>query len=195
MREITIYGLCDPRNQQIKYVGKTVQPLNFRLSQHIHHYGVKKRTKKSCWITQLLKENLYPEIFEIERIDEQNWIEAERFWIAYFKSIGCDLKNIAIGGEGNGGNKLTEQHKAKIAIASTGKKHTEEAKRKISEKAIGRKRPWTIERNKRLAKITKESFYRILSSEKKNSEIAKEFNICKVTVWQIKSGLKNLPFI
>lgn len=50
------------------------------------------------WIRSLLAVGVEPEIFLIEQTD--NWREAERFWIAYLRWLGCDLTNISAGGEG-----------------------------------------------------------------------------------------------
>lgn len=72
--------------------------------------------------------------------------EAEKFYIAYFRSIGMKLLNVTEGGEGFMpiGGKLSPEHKAKILAILTpetrakyadkirGRKHSEEHKAKIS---------------------------------------------------------------
>ena len=92
--EILIYGLVDPRNNQIRYVGKTKQTLSKRLSQHLWE-GNKSNPHKFNWITQLRNENLKPIIIELEKCDENNWVEREKFHIQELDN----LTNLTQGGE------------------------------------------------------------------------------------------------
>lgn len=113
----SIYGLIDPRDNSLKYIGYTSKTLLERLSCHfkdrISKDGYKDRWIRSLWSNHGLK----PEIVLIEDILENEWEEAEIFWIEYFKFIGCKLTNTAIGGMGRkAGTKLTEEHKKKISI-------------------------------------------------------------------------------
>ena len=92
--EIRIYGLVDPRDNKIRYVGKTKRQLNKRLYEHIFNKRTI-RTYKSNWITALKKENLNPLIIELEICDENNWIEREQYWINKLDN----LTNLTRGGE------------------------------------------------------------------------------------------------
>lgn len=93
--EIKIYGLVDPRNNEIRYVGKTKNTLNVRLSRHINDKP-KHNTYKHNWICSLKKENIKPIIIELETCNESNWIERERYWIKQYSN----LTNLTAGGEG-----------------------------------------------------------------------------------------------
>ncbi len=88
-----IYGLCDPTTGQLRYIGKA-NDLSDRLKRHLRCKLTK--TPVQCWIAKLVRGGSKPEAFEIESAD--NWIEAERFWIAYFRSLGAALLNLAPGG-------------------------------------------------------------------------------------------------
>ena len=91
---VYIYGLVDPRDDRVKYVGKTVN-LKERLSEHIRRCH-EKRTPKNAWIVHLLGLGLSPTTQVIETCDEENWKEREKFWISSYP----DLKNWTAGGDG-----------------------------------------------------------------------------------------------
>lgn len=94
-----IYALVDPRNNQIRYIGKTTNPKN-RLSGHIteckkdnvNHY-------RAMWIKSLLKENLKPSIkfLKICALSEFSKYEAE--YINLYKND--KLTNSDETGQGN----------------------------------------------------------------------------------------------
>jgi hypothetical protein len=184
---VSIYGLVDPRTQQIKYVGKTNQSLGKRLSQHVHHYGVKRRNRQSCWIANMLKNGVKPEIVEIEQTDETSWQEAEIFWIAYFRSIGADLKNWRQGGLGSTGRKLSESHKQKLREFSTGRKHSETSKKLMSEKKKGIKHPWVAENAHKWAKVSDELLKEIKNSKESYRDLATKYSLSTTTIWKIRT--------
>lgn len=96
---VTIYGLIDPRNNELKYVGKTVKSLSVRLSAHISESKRDGKSKRDRWVNKLSSLKLRPEIFVIETVESDSWKDAEKFWISYFKSLGCDLVNFLEGGD------------------------------------------------------------------------------------------------
>lgn len=83
------------------------------------------------WLNQLKSLNLKPEIFVIEEVSEENWQEAERFWIAYFRYIGADLTNSTDGGEGS--VNLAPEIRAKISKSLSGENHPNWGKPKSAE--------------------------------------------------------------
>lgn len=96
-----IYALLD-RSGAIRYVGKTYKSVEERLYAHIKN---RLRAKTPCgdWIGSLLVQGHKPEVVVLEIIPpplDDRWREAERFWINYCRSIGCDLLNLAEGGYG-----------------------------------------------------------------------------------------------
>lgn len=97
-----IYGLIDPRTQELRYIGKTVLPIAKRLTNHVWN-ARRGENKRHClsWIFELLASGGHPEYVIFEEIPiGGDWVEAEQFWIAYFRMLGADLCNHTIGGEG-----------------------------------------------------------------------------------------------
>lgn len=84
-----IYVLIDPRDNAVRYVGKTLRPLN-RLREHI---SSSKNPYMRQWIAELRKEGLSPICKFIERTSVY-WNERERFWIAHYLSQGANLLNM-----------------------------------------------------------------------------------------------------
>jgi hypothetical protein len=123
-----IYGLIDPKTKQLRYVGQTAQNKKYPSS---HWKRKRKRERKDhchCWVRSVLFDGLIPDIIIVQEVEtESDLNEAETFWIAYFKMIGCNLTNMTEGGEGTRGfisptkgKKLSEEHKKKIAVARKG---------------------------------------------------------------------------
>ncbi|PZV02225.1 MAG: hypothetical protein DCF32_15275 [Leptolyngbya sp.] len=102
MKSLTwIYGLVDPRDGQVRYIGKTSCRLSLRLSRHIAaaKHEVENTYHRLNWIRELLALGLLPEIRELER-NPADWTEAEARWIQHGRSQGWDLTNGTLGGEG-----------------------------------------------------------------------------------------------
>lgn len=99
-----IYCLLDPTTYVIRYVGATSKSLEERLKGHMKKSPISHKTN---WIKSL---NVKPIIELLQEIPEDYWQQAEIYWIAYFKSIGCNLTNTTTGGEGV---PFTEDVKAK----------------------------------------------------------------------------------
>ncbi|UWX62767.1 hypothetical protein [Deinococcus rubellus] len=157
----SIYGLIDPRTQELRYVGKA-QDMRHRYRRHISKHHLADNTYKNRWIKSVLSEDLKPEMFLIERCIEESWREAEVFWISYFRSIGCRLTNLAPGGEGTGGYKHSELARANMAEAqrkiahvhrenSLGRRLSVEAKGKIRASKLGKERPAEVVEKIRVA--------------------------------------------
>lgn len=116
-----IYGLIDPRNQCLRYIGKTHKRREIRLAEHISEAEEGGKGYVYNWIRSLLAQGMEPEIFVLERVPpEEDWQAAEKANIAFWrdhktvtfpyvhppqtaKSIptkicGVELTNIADGG-------------------------------------------------------------------------------------------------
>lgn len=121
-KKVSIYGLIDPRTQELRYVGKSVNP-KARLYQHISiRYG---KSYTLNWIKSLKAEDLEPEMIIIEVVDNKDWKDAEIFWIGYFKSIGCRLTNYRKGGNGFDSEEVSYYNKTRVNSPSTRKKYAE----------------------------------------------------------------------
>lgn len=110
-----IYGLVDPRTDEIRYVGKSIDPWK-RLKSHIKEtsYKEKKNYHSKCWIKQLLNEGLEPNLVIIEECNENNWQEREMFWIQHYGYN--NLTNLTLGGEGHKVPYYRPQIKQRIKI-------------------------------------------------------------------------------
>lgn len=128
VREWCIYVLRDPRDGAIRYVGWT-KHAKIRLKKHI---WCKDRSHKQHWINSVIADGKRPLMEIIEDGSGPGFAEAERRWIAHYRSIGCPLTNGTDGGEG-----------------ALGLRHTEEAKRKSGEARRGKKLNLTREERER----------------------------------------------
>jgi hypothetical protein len=109
-----IYTLKNPRVlDQVRYVGFTSHSPARRLREHIRSaLRGKRRTYKRNWILSLLSIGLVPVIEIIESGAGPGWQDAERRWIAHYRSGGARLVNGTDGGEGTFGWGTPEQRSA-----------------------------------------------------------------------------------
>jgi len=125
--EFCVYELIDPRNNEVRYVGKADFSAD-RLKSHVYSSRHRAKTHSQKWILSLLKENLRPDMRVIQKcFSSENAMEAEKYWIKEYRLRGYNLCNHTDGGEG-----------------STGMRHSEEAKIKIRDanRAIVRSESW-----------------------------------------------------
>ena len=107
MSEIVyIYVLIDPFIKQVRYVGKTINPK----SRLFGHYSTKDKTYRSNWIASLRKRRERPIMEIVEETDEEHWEEREKYWIKYYRELGCKLVNATEGGEGVGIRIMQERY-------------------------------------------------------------------------------------
>ena len=129
-----VYGLIDPRTGELRYVGKSCSGLA-RPRQHLCPKQ-SPVTHRGSWITGLLRDGMKPEIEIIEVHDSASSLaDAERFWIAYFRFVGCRLTNHTDGGDGVVGHLHSTEAKAKIRARrklQVMKKHTHESRARIA---------------------------------------------------------------
>lgn len=151
---VYIYALIDPRTREAKYVGKTIN-IEARLKGH---KADKKNCYKTAWLQSLLEFGDLPGVMVLETIensDDQDWQEAERYWINQLRFYGAKLCNLDSGGaggkrhcaetirkigEGNKGKKMPGWLKLRLTALSLGRKMTEANKQKLSDRTKGKKR-------------------------------------------------------
>jgi hypothetical protein len=137
MRIIYIYSLKDPETNQIRYIGKTTN-INTRLKSHITRS--RHNTYHSArWVQSVIKKGLRPIIGLVEECTEENWVEREKYWIAYYREH-FDLTNVLDGGEGGfiktrEGSKWTDEQRENNRKARLGfnVQHTDEGNKKRAE--------------------------------------------------------------
>jgi hypothetical protein len=113
----TVYGLLDPASRALRYVGQTVRTPRARLLGHLwtaRHES--RRSPVTAWVGSILRRGLEPELVVLEECaDRASLNDAEVFWIAYCRFVGCDLKNLCIGGETRRGTfRQSEEFKQKL---------------------------------------------------------------------------------
>ena len=86
-----IYVLKDPINNEVQYIGKSVDPHK--------RYGEHLRQSQNSWIKKLKKKNLKPTLEIIDEIPNSLWKEAEIYYIRLYKNIGYNLTNKTEGGD------------------------------------------------------------------------------------------------
>jgi group I intron endonuclease len=179
-----VYGLFDPRNDELRYVGYTQNYKN-RLNQHCRPSKLKANSHKNNWIKSIKANNSIPKIQILETHNTKtDALNAEIDLIAYFKYIGCDLTNVTDGGDEGVIYTRTDEIRSKISKSSTGRKHTEETKCKISKTLTGIKRNHSEEHKK---KISQTLTGRKLSEDtKKNIFKNKNFKITLADVEEMK---------
>jgi hypothetical protein len=134
-----IYALVDPRTNEVRYIGKSVNPEQ-RYTVHLAYARKGTQTYACRWIKGLLNEGLAPQLNILEsdistdRIDER-----EIWWIAEGARLGWRLTNMTEGGDG-GAYKYPESA-AKISAANKGKRkppRSEEHRRNQSLSHMGK---------------------------------------------------------
>lgn len=134
-RPTFIYLLRDPRTNDVRYVGKTLDP-SLRLSRHIQAARRGVRTHVACWILSLERAGLKPVLEIIETCGDE-WAERERYWIGHY---GDSLTNHSLGGDGAPGVTLSPETIAKRVQSRKGYKHSVATREKLS-KAAKRRKP------------------------------------------------------
>lgn len=96
-RQASIYLLVDPRDNEVRYVGKAFDARK-RFLQHIKPRSDQKMTPVKSWIKSLLTAGLRPELRVLTACPADQWEKHEVFWISHFRSAGVALTNMADGG-------------------------------------------------------------------------------------------------
>lgn len=149
-----IYGLCDPRNGHLRYIGKS-RHWKRRSYEHVCASHLKAKSHKNHWIKGLLAVGEQPEAFVIEEVPAERWQDAEQEWIAYFRYIGADLTNSTSGGDGT--DELSAEARRRIGDSCRGIKRTfspeHKAKIAAANKAKAKDPAWLLKARENLALI------------------------------------------
>ena len=74
-----IYGLIDPRDSCLRYVGKTHKRREIRLAEHIEDAQAGSSRPVHLWIRDAISAGVQPKIFVLERVAENlSWTDAEK---------------------------------------------------------------------------------------------------------------------
>jgi DNA-binding transcriptional regulator YiaG len=128
---VIVYALVDPRDQRIRYVGKTHRTAQRRLRRHLAPCYLTGDTHKERWIRVLLAAGMEPTIVVLERCGSaEELVASERRHIARLRYEGAALTNGTDGGDGMGGWQHSDESKEKIRRALLGKPKSETHRRR-----------------------------------------------------------------
>ena len=88
---VTIYALCDPRDERVRYVGMTTSP-GQRLVGHLRDRG---NEKKWAWVEELRGLGLKPDLKPLAEVAEDVAAAEEHWWIRFYLDEGEPLCNLA----------------------------------------------------------------------------------------------------
>lgn len=115
-----IYKLIDPRDNTIKYIGKTRNTLRKRVTDHMSDARRGQQNHRCNWIRSLLSQGMLPIIDVVEIVSRDKEDEKEKFWISFYKRE--NLTNGTDGGEGTIGFIMTDEIREKLSTSHLGQK-------------------------------------------------------------------------
>jgi hypothetical protein len=150
-----IYGLTDPRTEEVRYIGKTSVGMR-RPRRHVHKASRgSSLTHKEAWIKGLMDEGLTFGVLVL-RVSTPGSLSAdERELIEDFRKTGARLTNLTDGGEGISGHRHSLESRARMSRAGLGRKKSPDHVEKIAASHRGRKRPASVGRKISAAKCGK----------------------------------------
>lgn len=198
-----IYGLKDPRTDQVRYIGKSETGLT-RPNNHTSPSFLKRRCRKSSWLLSLLRSNFRPSIVILEEAEDRADLNSmERFWIAQGLGLAWPLTNMTKGGDGGAmGPEAVEKIRAKKIgrapwnkgrPASAETKHRLQNLRRGSKASVATRLKMSASQkgNRYAAKLSIDEVQKIrtlLSLFVKQATIAEMVGINKAQVSRIKTG-------
>lgn len=171
-RIVTIYGLIDPRDGLIRYVGKTVKKPKERLKEHFREANRGRNTLRLNWIRKLFSLSLAPFIVVLDEVPENIWEKFEIVWIKILKDSRFPLLNGTFGGD-------APTHLSGVESHWYGRKHTDETLYKLRESRKGKK--------PNLGKAFDESWRCKMSEAHKGIHAGEKHPLAKLTASQVLS--------
>lgn len=123
-REFIIYGLVDPRTEEVRYIGKSSRGMT-RPWLHLCPSNLRGESHKERWIRAVMADGLKPKIVVLQRCASVDELDAaEEQVITDFRSRGAALTNATPGGKGKPlGCASSEETRKKISAALTGRRY------------------------------------------------------------------------
>lgn len=132
-----VYGLYDPRTNELRYVGKTTYGVYRRMRGHYRSARIGRNTYVAHWLTNLRRDGLAPTVRILDTcLFPELLNDLERDWIRRARKQGARLTNLTDGGEGALGRRLSDEAKARISAAAKG--NTKCAGRQVSDETRAR---------------------------------------------------------
>lgn len=200
---VFIYALIDPDNGDIRYIGKSIRPVQ-RLQNHMNEIS---NCHRSHWLQSLKRNGQKPDMVILEEIrGDWPWQESERYWIARGRREGWPLTNNTDGGDGVPG--LPAETRKRMAAVWLGRKHTPEAckrisdakrgalhsdatKQKMSKAHSGREIKWIDKVSDGLRKLTNEQMIEIATARSNGAmvnDLAKKYGVHRTTISKVATG-------
>lgn len=111
---VKIYTLTDPRDNMVRYVGKTSRD---PIRRFYGHWSCRGKSHSVRWVKVLKSLGLKPIMDVIDEVEDERWIQEEKFYISYFKFLGFNLTNLTEGGEGHSGRPIPKEVCDKIVAS------------------------------------------------------------------------------
>ena len=108
-----IYALSDPRDGEVRYVGKTRDP-EARYNTGHRKGGNQLGKQRVAWIDELSRQGLLPDMKIVDQCEEDVCDEREFYWMLYFAFKCGNLTNAKMTPGGRYSAKLTKEHRNKI---------------------------------------------------------------------------------
>src|ERR1700744_2829790 len=157
----TVYGLYDPRNGELRYIGQTILSPNRRLSAHMSASNLKANRHSTSWLSELKGLGLKPDLKSLAEANSRDNLDAlEIAIIAQAKEDGAYLTNHANGGAGISGHTLSYETRRKMSESRMGREVSPETRAKIGQankgltRSVSLKQLWAT--TKRRAKLKAE---------------------------------------
>ncbi len=114
-----IYALVDPRNNRVRYIGKSDDPQKRLLEHYKETISKNHNPYMTRWLNKLSRMSLEPEVMVVDEVPKHCWPKYEKAWIRSMKAAyGKQIINIHEGG--TGGDTMS------------GRKHSLETRQKMS---------------------------------------------------------------
>jgi hypothetical protein len=159
---IFIYALTHPETNAVSYIGRTNQP-HVRWRRHCRTEDRGRALGR--WIIALRDQNQKPQMRVLEMVPESEWQEAERRWVAHYRSQDAPLMNGTDGGNGSRhGLQFSPTHCKRISEGRRGIAYTPQALENLRQaakeraqryRASGQKRTMSAEQRAELSERTK----------------------------------------
>lgn len=130
-KQATIYALCDPFTNAVRYIGATVTSLQKRLGQHLNTIAPDRPVAE--WVQALVTQGIQPIIRPIAIVEVSEMDQVERRVIALYLSQGVSLLNRTDGGRGSGFKIAPEVFTEKRRARRRAYRHTEATKQVLRE--------------------------------------------------------------
>lgn len=125
MSAVEIYGLYDPRTDELRYIGKARNSKK-RLAQHLRE--THRRTPVYDWINSLRKIGIAPIVKVLSSVEEGEWEHEERRLIFESRLTAPNLLNLA---DGANEPKCSKEQRSKNGLAVATKIHSNPRLRQI----------------------------------------------------------------